>query len=276
MAGSTNAIRPAVVGIEPGMVKRCTCPVGRRMAECASRGKARGNMVRIVRSLILRLVAAITIGGQGRVIVIYVTIRARDLGVETRQRKRSIVVIEGCRRPRGGAVTHVALLREPRGGVVRVIRILVVRQMAAHACSTSNSVVPIRMALAALQRRMKTSERPTGCCVIEGGRSPVRGAVTHFTLLRDSGGDVIRVVRSLKIFPMATHARGVADVVVPVDVALSALHLGVRSSERKRGLRVVERCWLPSCSRVAHLALLGHTGGQVVRIRCALVVLEMA
>jgi hypothetical protein len=54
------------------------------------------------------------------------------------------------------------------------------------------------------------------------------------------------------------------------------LHLGVRSSERKRGLRVIKRCWLPSRSCVAHLALLGHTGGQVVRIRCALVVLEMA
>jgi len=97
MAGSTNAIRPAVVGIEPGMVKRCTCPTGRRMAECASRGKARGNMVRIVRSLILRLVAAITIGGQGRVIVIYVTIRARDLGVSARQWEGSVVVVKAGR-----------------------------------------------------------------------------------------------------------------------------------------------------------------------------------
>ena len=41
---------------------------------------------------------------------------------------------------------------------------------------------------------------------------------------------MIRVVGSLEIFEMATDARGVADVVVPIDVALRALHLDVSSS----------------------------------------------
>lgn len=67
------------------------------MAECACRWESRSNMVGIVCLLILRFVAAITIGRQGRVVVVDVTIRTSDLGVKTRQRERSIVVIERCR-----------------------------------------------------------------------------------------------------------------------------------------------------------------------------------
>ena len=157
MAGGTNTIGSAVGGIEPGMVERCSCPATRRMAECASRGKARGHMVRIVRSLILRLVAAITIGRQGRVIVVHVTIRTRNLGVKTRQWERSIVVIERCWRPPRGAVADIALLWDPRCHVVRVVRIVVIRQMASHTGRAGQAVIPIRVALCALQVRMHAS-----------------------------------------------------------------------------------------------------------------------
>src|SRR5262249_49012669 len=72
MAGGTNAIGVTVIGIEPGVIEGRTCPTSRRMADRASRWEARGNMVRIVGSLIFRLVTAITICGKGRVIVVHV------------------------------------------------------------------------------------------------------------------------------------------------------------------------------------------------------------
>lgn len=64
--------------------------------------------------------------------------------------------------------------------------------------------------------------------MIECGGGPVRRAMTHLTLLREPGRNVIRIVRPLVILQMATHASGGADVVVPVEVTLSALHLDVR------------------------------------------------
>ena len=85
MAGGTDTIRSAVPGIKPGMVEGRAQPGCRRVADRASRGEARGNMVGTIRGLIVRLMAAKTIGGQGRVIVVYMTIRARDLGVSARQ-----------------------------------------------------------------------------------------------------------------------------------------------------------------------------------------------
>jgi len=68
--------------------------------------------------------------------------------------------------------------------VVRIIRILIIGQVATHARRSGQAIIPFRMALAALQGRMKAREGPTRCRVIEGGRGPVRGAVAHFTLLR--------------------------------------------------------------------------------------------
>lgn len=56
--------------------------------------------------------------------------------------------------------------------------------MATHTRGTGQRVIPIRMALAALNRRMKASERPTGSRVIESRRGPVGSTVAHFTLLR--------------------------------------------------------------------------------------------
>jgi hypothetical protein len=81
-------------------------------------------------------------------------------------------------------MADVTLLRQACRDVVRTIRILIIREMATHTRRTGEAIIPFRMALTALQGRMKAREGPTGCRVIEGGRSPARGVVAHFTLLR--------------------------------------------------------------------------------------------
>lgn len=85
MTGGTNAVRSAVIGVKPGMVEGCAQPGCGRVAERTSRGEARSNMVGTISSLVVRLVAAKTIGWQGGVIVVHMTIRAHDLGVSARQ-----------------------------------------------------------------------------------------------------------------------------------------------------------------------------------------------
>lgn len=87
MAGGTNAICSTVIGIKPGMVEGRAQPGCGRVAERTSRGEARSNMVGTISSLVIRLVAAKTIGWQGGVIVVHMTIRAHDLSVSARQRE---------------------------------------------------------------------------------------------------------------------------------------------------------------------------------------------
>ena len=97
MAGGTNAIRSAVIGIKPSMVEGRAQPGCGRVAERTRRWEARGNVVGAISCLVIRLVAAKTIGWQGGVIVVYMTIRAHDLGVSARQRKGSVVVVKAGR-----------------------------------------------------------------------------------------------------------------------------------------------------------------------------------
>lgn len=133
-------------------------------------------------------------------------------------------------------MANITLLWQARRDVVRAVRILIIGQMASHTRRAGQAVIPIRVALCALQTRMEASKGPTCSCVIECGRSPVRRAVAHFALLREACRDVIRIVRSLEIFKMATHARGDRDVVVSIDVTLSALQRGMSPSQWERGL----------------------------------------
>lgn len=228
MAGGTNTVRSTVIGIKPGMVEGRAQPGCRRVAERTCRREARGNMVGTICGLIIRLVAAITVGWQGGVIVVYMTIRARDLGVSARQWEGSVVVVKAGRRPRGGAMADVTLLRKAPRDMVRIIRVLIIRQMATHTCRTGEAKVSVRMALAALHGRVKTSEWPTCRRVIERGRGPVRGAVAHFTLLGETCRDVTRVVRSLVILQVTAHAGRIGKVEVPVHMAQRTLHLLVR------------------------------------------------
>lgn len=125
-------------------------------------------------------------------------------------------------------MADITLLRKASRDMVRVIRVLIIRQMASHTCRTREAIIAIRMALAALHGRVKTSEWPTRRRVIERGRGPVRGAVAHFTLLRETCRDVTRVVRSLVILQVTAYARRDAEVEVPVHVAQRTLHLLVR------------------------------------------------
>jgi hypothetical protein len=100
--------------------------------------------------------------------------------------------------------------------------------------------------------------------------------MTNLALLRDPGCSVIRIVRSLKILQMARSARRRRDVVVSIRVALCARNLSVCPSQGEGRFRMIKRGWLPCGRGVADLALLRDAGGQVVWVRGALEVLDVA
>lgn len=72
MACCTNAIRIAVIRREVRMVECRSGPSGGGVARGAGRGEAGGRMVRVRRTVIVRLMAAHAGRWQCRVVVIYV------------------------------------------------------------------------------------------------------------------------------------------------------------------------------------------------------------
>jgi hypothetical protein len=96
-------------------------------------------------------------------------------------------------------VADVALLREADRNVIRIGRTLEVFEVAANASGRGQVVVAIGVALGALQIGVRTGEREAGSRVVEGGRSPIGGAVADLALLRESAADVVRVRGALII-----------------------------------------------------------------------------
>lgn len=167
MAGGAYPIGVAVVYVEPGVIKGCAQPTRVGVAERAGRGKTCSHVIRIVGSLIVDFMAAVTVCRQGRVIVVHVTIRARDRGVRADQGEGRVVVVEGRRTPPGRAVANVTLLREAHRDMVRVGRALKILQVTTYAGRAGQAVIPVRMTLAALQRGVEAGERPACRRVIE-------------------------------------------------------------------------------------------------------------
>lgn len=149
MARGTNAIRVAVIGREPGVVEDCAQPRSGVMACLTSGREPRRNVVWVVRSLVIRLMAAVTSRWQRRVVVVHVTLRTGDVHVKARQRKRCQVMIKRRLQPRRGVVTHLASVRETRRGMWRVVGRVVIRHMTSRAGRIGQVVIPIHMALRA-------------------------------------------------------------------------------------------------------------------------------
>jgi hypothetical protein len=99
--------------------------------------------------------------------------------------------------------------------------------------------------------------------------------MAYLALLGQSTGYVIRIGRSLEVFQMTGNARSRGQVVISFDVALRALHLRMRASERKRRLGMIETSGLPGGGRMADFALLRHASRDVIRIRCSLEILDV-
>ncbi len=182
-----------------------------------------------------------------------VTVRTRKnlvvtgIGVARRAYPIRIAVVHGeegmvpvRRNPGSRVVTGGARSRKRGGDVVRAGSPVVVRLVAGIAVCRHGRVVVVDVTAGARDLGVKSGERERRVVVIEAGRNPGSRVVAHLTLLRESRGDVIRTGGCLEILQMAGHACGTGQVVVVVDVALSALHRGVKPGQRESGCSMVE------------------------------------
>src|SRR5579872_940938 len=218
MAGGTDIVRIAVAGGERrvlGVVKRRIQPVGCAVTVLAGGGKElrlRG-VSGVGGVVVIRLVAADADGGQGRVIVIHVAVRAmaRRSHVRPGQGKGRVVVVEGAIRPSGGVVTQFACSREAGSDVIGICRPGVVLLVTGVAERAVQSVVVVDVAIRTQARRhgMLTSQRGCSGGVIEGGVGPLQGVVAGFAGGGEPGRDVVQGrLRVVVVMLMARHAGG--------------------------------------------------------------------
>ena len=122
---------------------------------------------------------------------------------------------------------------------------------------------------------VRPGQRERRIVVIKARRDPGACVVADFALLRIARSHMIRISGSVEVIQVASNARSTGEVVVSIQVALRALHAGVRSCQRKSGSGVVESRPGPVCGAVARITSLREPGLHMVRIRRALKVFQM-
>ena len=232
VASRADSIGSAVPHVEPGMVEDRARPPGdhlvARLARC---GKARRDVIGIVRTLVFHSVTRIAVGRKQSVVIVHVAACAHDLHVCSHQWKGRVVMVERCRLPGCGAVADVALQGESPGHVIWIRRALVVLPVTADAGGVGQVVVAIDMAIAALQFQVPSCQRKATLGMIKRGGLPGGSTVAHGAVRRETRRYVVRIRCFLVILHVAALARSAGQVVVDVDVAVAALQLGVRTCD---------------------------------------------
>ena len=152
--------------------------------------------------------------------------------------------------------------------------------MAGIARRARQVVIVVCVAVGTLTRRhrVRSGQREAGTVVVERRVQPRGRVVALIAPLGEIRRDMVRVRRSLIVLQVAARARVGVEAVVIVHVAISALprRHSVHSGQWEVGCVVVKRRVRPRRCVVTLGTGLGKTCGHVVRIRGALVVLQMA
>lgn len=152
-------------------------PIGIGVARVTGRWESHGNVTRIRGPGEIRLMAAVAVGRQRRVVVIRVALRTSQCGMRSQQREYRRM-IESRRSPVSGRVTQGAIGREAARHVRRIRSSRKIRLMAAIACRWQRCVVVIRVATRASDSGMCARQRERRGRVIKTGPGPIRSRMT--------------------------------------------------------------------------------------------------
>jgi len=190
-------------------------------------------------------------------------------------------VIESGVRPQHCVVAGLASRRERCGDVVhRRGCVVVIRLVARDTSCRRQVVIVVDVAIGASARRhgVGAAQREAGSVVIKRCVQPGAGAVTLIAGLREVRRDVIRIRRALIVLEVAADAGRSGQVVIVVNVAISALarRNRVKSSQRESRGVVIERRVHPVRCVMTLVTGLREVRRHVVRVRRALIVLQVA
>lgn len=182
-------------------------PGGCVVALLATLRKVRRNVVRVGRALIVLEVAANASVRRQVVVIVGMTVGTlpRRYRMHSCQGEVRIAVIKRCVRPRSGVMALLTGLREVSRDVVRIIRSLIVLQVAGYTCSAAEVVIVVDMTIRALsgRNRMSTAERKSHRTVIELRIQPGIRAMTVIASRGEHSRDMVGITCSLEVLGVA-------------------------------------------------------------------------
>ena len=157
VAGAAHTVGVAMVQREPCVIELAIRPLDSVVAGCTGGREMGGDVVRIVRILVVRLVAAIAVGGQSCVIVVDVAVGAgaRRYSVGACEREAGLVVVKVGVGPFDRVMADLAGLRKASLHVIRVIGVIEIGQVTSDAGGVVQPVIVVDMAVRALSRRRR-------------------------------------------------------------------------------------------------------------------------
>ena len=253
-------------------------PVDGRMAQRTILRKPGGGVIRIGGALIVLQVARITSGAEPLVNSARMALHASGRRVLAGKRERGLRgVVEGGSSPIRGGVAELAILRKSSRRVIRIVRALVIGQVARIASRAEAFVDSARMALEASRRHMLAGQRERGLRgVIEFRSAPIDGGVALRAILRKPGSRMIRIGGALVVLQMTRIASHGQRGVLAAGMALHACSSDMRAGEWKLSRTVIKGGRHPRGSGVAQLAVLRESRGGVMRIGGALEIFQVA
>ena len=265
------------------MIKFAIIPVHGVMAGLARQRKARLDVIRVRGLVVVLLMTGDATRLVELVIVIDVAIgaSARWDGVRPGQRPSSLRMIELAVHPVDRVMTGFTGSGETGRDMVNgLLGVVVILLMAGDARSLGQVVIVVDMAIRAGAGRhgMAASQREFGFIVFKLSRLPGVGRMAYFASLGEAALYVVRVLAVLEILQVTGDAGSLSQIVVAVDVTISALarRNGMGASQRESGFGVIEVRRRPGYRRVASLASLRESLLRVVRIICFLKILQVA
>ena len=118
MAGRADSIGVPVIDVEPRVIEGRAGPSRRCVAVLAGRREPGGGVLGIVRPLVIGLMATVAVGGETRIVIVYVAARAGNGNVSTSERKRRVVVVKCSGSPSNCVVAGLARRRKTQLNVI--------------------------------------------------------------------------------------------------------------------------------------------------------------
>ena len=234
------------------------------------------DVIRVLRLVETCLMALPAVRVLQRVIAVGMAILARRGDVRAGERELRGRMTEGGGLPSVHRMALQTVASEFAGHMVRRLGRIELRLMTLEAIHILQRVISIDVAIQAGHRSVRAQQRELGCCVVEGGRLPRRGAVALRTVVAEFPRHVVGILRKGEVLRVALLAVRVGDRVIAVRVAGLAGRRLVLARERKGRLVVIELRRLPCRGRVAHGTIVRELAGNVIRVRRAVVVVLMA
>lgn len=198
--------------------------------------------------------------------------------VFARERKFRGAMIELAVQPIGCRVAQLAILGKSGGRMRRIVRALIILQVAGIARCAQRSVVVVDVAQGAIGRDVLARKRKLGRVVIERRIQPGYGAgVARAAIVAEAGGRVRRMGGAVVILQMAAITIGRDALKFSAHMALGAGERRVRAHQGEAGKAgMIEPRSQPALHSVAQLALGRKIGRPVIHRLRGNVILQMA